>query len=262
MKLIAHQFSNTAIRSIDSLVLNKYERLFRQVLKSEVGLDEMTQTEAIEMWRRHGTITVPTKTGRVSITTGSPRFRKLVRKMAEKDSRFREDLVRQLDRNVEMMKTARGLSPFDFKFRNLIDMWTLEAARYEYLVAQSAMVERARKRLNAQLQKAKLEESVPAGTVIGKAAGSDDAKKLQERAAIDTEMEKLDQEENQNWASERMYWLKGLKRLSSAVKQYPCNETLREQLEMTYRQARGMAEKRQDVAALDELKTYAIGLLP
>ena len=62
---------------------------------------------------------------------------------------------------MELLKTARGLSPFDLNFRNLIDAWTLEAAKYEYLVAQTAMIERAKKRLNAQLQKAKLEESVP-----------------------------------------------------------------------------------------------------
>jgi hypothetical protein len=279
MKFIAYQFSNTAIRRIDALVLNKYERLFRQVLKSEVGLDDMGQTEAIEMWRRYGTVVVPTKRGKVGISTGSPQFRRLVRAMAEKDSTFREDLIKQLDRNVEMMKTARGLSPFDFYFRNLIDTWTLEAARYEYLVAQTAMIERAKKRLNAQLQKAKLEESVPTASLAGKTAVPEGAKKtqdkteqdktatdkdkaIQDKAALDTEMEKIDQEEKQNWTTERQYWLKGMKRLSAAVKQYPCNETLREQLELAYRQARGLAEQRMDVATMDELKTYSIGLLP
>jgi hypothetical protein len=178
-----------------------------------------------------------------------------------------------------MMKTARGMSPFDFYFRNLIDTWTLEAAKYEYLVAQTAMVERTKKRLNAQLQKAKLEESVPTASLAGKTAPSGDAKKTQDKteqdktaadkdktvedkAALDTEMEKIDQEEKQNWATERQYWLRGMKRLSAAVKQYPCNEKMREQLELAYRQARGLAEQRMDVAAMDELKTYSIGLLP
>ncbi len=275
MKLIAHQFSNTAIRSIDELVLNKYEPLFRQVLKSELGMDDMAQTEAIEMWRRYGTLVASTKRGQIGISTGSSAFRRLVRAMAAKDSKFREDLIKQLDRNVELMKTARGLSPFDFKFRSLIDAWTLEAAKYEYLVAQTAMIERDKKRMNAQLQKAKIEESVPTAPSAGKTASadkkagseskvasSDDEKNIQGKASIDTELEKIDQEEKQNWPTERQYWLRGLKRLSAAVKQYPCNEILREQLEVVYRQARGLAEQRLDVAALDELKTYAIGLLP
>jgi hypothetical protein len=276
MKFIAYQFSNTAIKNIDELVLNKYERLFRQVLKSELGLDDMSQTEAIEMWRRYGTLIVSTKRGRVSMSTGSVPFRRLVRVMASKDTRFRDDLIKQLDKNVEMIKTARGLSPFDFYFRNLIDSWTLEAARYEYLPAQAAVIDRTRKRLNAELRKAKLEETVPAGSLTGKTgtpeskttasegkvAASDDEKKVQDKAAIDAELEKIDQEEKQNWADERQYWLRGLKRLSAAVKQYPCNENLKESLEVVYRQARGLAERRQDLAALDELKTYAIGLLP
>jgi len=91
---------------------------------------------------------------------------------------------------------------------------------------------------------------------------TDKDKAVQDKAALDTEMEKIDQEEKQNWTTERQYWLKGMKRLSAAVKQYPCNETFREQLELAYRQARGLAEQRRDVAAMDELKTYAIGLLP
>ena len=84
MKFVACQFINTASMSVDELVLNKYERLFRQVLKSEVGMDDMAQTEAIEMWRRYGTVNASTKKGRVVISTGSPQFHRLVRAMAVK----------------------------------------------------------------------------------------------------------------------------------------------------------------------------------
>jgi hypothetical protein len=93
-------------------------------LKSELGLDDMGQTEAIEMWRRYGTVVASTK-GEGRYFNGFAPIRRLVRAMAEKDSAFREDLIKQLDRNVEMLKTARGMSPFDFYFRNLIDTWTL-----------------------------------------------------------------------------------------------------------------------------------------
>ncbi len=52
-------------------------------------------------------------------------------------------------------------------------------------------------------------ESKPASSE-SKVAGSEDAKKIQDRAsADDAELEKLDQEEKQNWSTERQYWLKG-----------------------------------------------------
>jgi hypothetical protein len=278
MKLVACQYINTTITSVDNLVLNKYEKLFRQALKSQLGMDQMAQTEAIEMWRRYGRVFASTNRGRIAISTGSPIFHRLIRTMAEKDNKFREDLIKQFDKNVQMMKTARGLSPFDPSFRGLIDAWTLEAAKYEYLPAQAAMLERAKKRMNVQFQKAKIEETVPTEPASGKGAsamkktaasqdenkvaGTEDSKKIQDKASADTELEKIAQEEKQDWPTERQYWLKGLKRLAAAVKQYPCNENMREQLEAAYRQARGLAEQRRDVATLDEMKTYAIGLLP
>jgi hypothetical protein len=276
MKLVACQYINTTITSVDDLVLNKYEKLFRQALKSQLGMDQMAQTEAIEMWRRYGRVFASTKRGRIAISTGSPIFQRLIRTMAEKDSNFREALIKQFDRNVQLMKTARGLSPFDPTLRGLVDAWTLEAAKYEYLPAQAAMLQRAKKRMNIQFQKAKLEETVPTEPASGKGAGAvkksaasenkvagtEDSKEIQDKASADTELEKIAQEEKQDWPTERQYWLKGLKRLAAAVKQYPCNENMKEQLEAAYRQARGLAEQRRDVATLDEMKTYATGLLP
>ena len=54
MKFVAQQFHNTTLASIDTLVLNKYEQRFRQILKTDLGWDDFRQTEAIERWRRHG----------------------------------------------------------------------------------------------------------------------------------------------------------------------------------------------------------------
>ncbi|MGB6066405.1 MAG: hypothetical protein WBG50_16510 [Desulfomonilaceae bacterium] len=272
MKFIAYQFSNVAIMDRNKLVLNKYERLFRQVLKSNLHLDNMAQTEAIDWGRRYGKMVVPTENGPRSISVGSPLFERLVDAMAEKDGRFREDLIRQVDKSVEMVKTARGMSPFDFFFRNLIDGWTLQAARYEYLPAQAAMIKRERRRLKAQLQKEKLEETVPAESSTGKGGSAKDAKKTEEKtvqdqpvkdkASADTDLAKIDEEANKNWATERHYWLKGLKRLSAAVRHYPCSERLRGALKQVYVQASSQAEQRQDLAAISDLKSYTIGLLP
>ncbi len=272
MKFVACQFSNIAIMDTNKLVLNKYERLFRQILKSKLHLDSMAQTEAIDWGRRYGKLVIPTENGLSGIPVGSPMFQKLVDGMAEKDARFREDMIRQVDKNVELVKTARGLSPFDYSFRNLIDMWMLEAARYEYLPAQAAMFERERQRRIARLQKEKLEETVPAEPATGKADAAQDTKKTEEKAlqdkpakdkaSLDTELTKIDEEAKRNWATEKQYWLKGLKRLSAAVRRYPCSDRLRGRLEQVYAQASGQAEQRQDLAAIRDLKSYTIGLLP
>ncbi len=121
MKLVCvpvHQ--PTASMSVDDLVLNKYERLFSG--HSQEGTQNRrhcSNRSAIEMWRRYGTVQAATPKGRMSISTGSPVFHRLIRSMAAKDSKFRDDLIKQFDKNVEMMKTARGLSPFDANFRRL-----------------------------------------------------------------------------------------------------------------------------------------------
>ena len=47
-------------------------------------------------------------------------FRSFVRKMAAANDIFRADLIKQLDKNVEFLKAARALSPFDLVYRDTI----------------------------------------------------------------------------------------------------------------------------------------------
>ena len=203
-----------------------------------------------------------------------PGLDRLIDSLAVKDESFRKDLIRQCDQNIEMIKLARGLSPFDRELRDDVDRWLWKAAWYQFVVPETAANERERKRRMAKLEQTNPEESATTVSSAGKAASpagknsspagkaaSDDAKKLRDKVSIDSKLAKLDQEEKDNWATERQYWLRGLKRLSGAVKQYPCNEVLKRKLEVAYHQARGLAEQRQDVAALDELKGYSTGLL-
>jgi hypothetical protein len=250
MKLIAYQFSNSASRGIAQLVLNKYENLFRQVLKSEVGLGAVAQTESIDMWRRYGQVGYKTKRGVVRLPVDSPLFAKLIRTMAVKDDNFRRDLINQLDKNIELVKQARGMAPFEVKFRHLIDVWTQQAAVYEMIVAITAAEDREKKRLAAKVQAAKPEMAVPA-----RLAGADTAK-------IDpAQEEKLRLEERESWQKEKQYWLNGLKRLSEAVKQYPCSEPLKRLLGQVYGEARAEAVKRHDASAIDAFNGPTTGLV-
>jgi len=250
MKLIAYQFSNTASQGLAYLVLNKYETLFRQVLQNEVGLGAVAQTESIDMWRRYGQVGYKTKSGIASVPVGSPLFNKLILSMAVKDDKFREDLIKQFDKNIELVKQARGIAPFEVKFRHLIDVWTRQAAMYELVGALAAVEEREKKRLAAKVQAAKPEMAVP-----GKSAST-------ETPRIDpAEEEKIRAEERESWQKERQYWLKGLKRLSDAVKQYPCSETLKRTLEQVYSEARSEAAKRQDGSAIDAFNGLTAGLV-
>lgn len=252
MKLIAYQFSNTASQGTASLILQKYESLFRQVLNSEFGLDLAAQNKAIEMWRSHGSVGFRTKGGLVRrISTDSPLFRRLVRAMAVKDENFREDLIRQFDKNIDMMKAARGLAPFDVKFRHLIDASIVQAALYESLGALTAKEEREKKRLKVKLEEAKPEVAVP-----GKPMAHDGAKPGQPAD------EETQREEKQSWKTEKQHWRNGLNRLAKAVKQYPCSEPLKRSLEQLYSEARAEAEKFRDAAAIDEFSGLTSGLLP
>ncbi|MBI4962801.1 MAG: hypothetical protein HY913_05950 [Desulfomonile tiedjei] len=250
MKLIAYQFSNAASQGIANLVLNKYEPLFRKVLENELGLGPVAQTESIEMWRRYGQVGYKTKRGVVRVPTDSPQFSTLIRSMAVKDENFREELIKQLDQNIEMIKVARGMAPFEVKFRHLIDNWTRQAAIYELVVALAAAEDREKKRLAAKVQAAKPEMAVAARPVTADAAKAGPA-----------EEEKIKQEEQQSWNTEKQHWLRGLKRLSDAVKQYPCSEPLQKSLKQVYSEARAEAVKRQDGAAIDALNALTRGLL-
>jgi len=250
MKMIAYQFSNIASQGIAYLVLNKYEPLFRQVLQGEFGLGIVAQTESIDMWRRYGQVGYRTKRGVVRIPTESPIFSTLISSMAVKDSNFREDLIKQFDKNIEMVKVARGMAPFEVKFRHLIDIWTRQAAIYELIIALTAAEEREKKRLTAKVQAAKPEMAVAARPVTGDEAKTDVS-----------EEEKIRLEEEESWKTEKQYWLKGMKRLSDAVRQYPCSEPLKRSLGQVYGEARAEAVKHRDAAAIDAFNNLTSGQL-
>ena len=56
MKFVAYQFSNTAVLSVLDLVLNKNEKLLRQVLKDVTHMDEAKQADVISRWKTYGIV--------------------------------------------------------------------------------------------------------------------------------------------------------------------------------------------------------------
>ncbi len=95
MKFVAYQFHNAALFSLHDLVLNKYEKLLKQALRETKHWDDAKQADRISLLET-------TRIGEVGVVT---------RLMAAADDRFRADLLKQLDKNVEFLKTARALSP-------------------------------------------------------------------------------------------------------------------------------------------------------
>jgi len=178
--------------------------------------------------------------------------------MAATDERFRVDMIRQYDRNIQILKTARKLAPFDMKFRDLLDDSIITLARYEYGVANTAMVERAAERVRMFLETNQAE--LPALlTALAGAKGAGAATALQ-RPTGGVVAQETEQERRENWMRERDYWLRGVRRLAEAVKQYPCDDRLKRSLTELYGKGIALAGQRQDLAFADELKRYTAGL--
>ncbi|MBI4966056.1 MAG: hypothetical protein HY913_22440 [Desulfomonile tiedjei] len=260
MELVAQEFADVAVKSVDLLALNKYESLFRRILKEQFGFDDTTQTELIRGLRRYGFARVPAGDEFFSLSLNSPEFGNLTRQMAAADDRFRQETIRQYERNIHILRTARKLAPFDMKFRDLLDDSIIKLARYEYEVANTAMVERAAERVRKflEINEAELPALLQA---LGGAKGSA-AAGLLKRTARAQAADGTEEERRENWAQERDYWLKGLKRLADAVRQYPCDDRLRRSLAEVYSKGLTLAEQRQDLAFGDELKKYTAGLTP
>ena len=255
MELVAQEYADVAVKAVDLLVLNKYEPLFRKVLKDEFGLDDTAQTELTDGLRRYGYARVSTKEGFVDLSLDSQRFRNLTRQMAALDDRFRVDLIAQYERNAQILKQARQLAPFDMKFRDLLDDTIITLARYEYDTADNAMLERAAQRVRSFLETNRAE--LPG--LLTALAGAGSAGVLQRGTGSETAQE-LEQERRENWRQERSYWLRGVKTLADAVRQNPCDDRLKRALAGLYSKGLALAEQRQDMAVTDELKRYAAGL--
>ena len=245
MKLVAYQFSNTALLSILDLVLNKNEKLLRQVLKEVTHMDEAKQADVISRWRTYAIVG-----GQENMI-----FWKLVRKMAAGDDVFRMDLINQMDKNVEFLKTARGLSPFDLVYKELIREYIMEAADFESLPAEIAEQEREQKLLKLMAKKGSADRSMivaSTGLTAGKKTGEEEEKV--DSASIAAELEQLQQEAKENWDGEKKIWMKRVKRLADASKNFPCDEKLQNNLARVSSKVRVLAEARGDATIIDELR--------
>lgn len=259
MEMVAHAFGDAAIKSVALLALNKYESLFRRILKDEFGFDDATQTELIRGLRQYGYARVPVQEEFFSLSLNSGGFRNLIRQMAASDDQFRVDMIRQYDRNSQILKTARQLAPFDLKYRDLLDDSIIGLARSEYEVADTAMLERSAERVRLFLETNQTELPALLTALAGaKAAGVAAVGQKPTGRGIAGE---TDRERRENWAQERDYWLRGMRRLVQAVRQYPCDERLKRSLAEVYSKGIALAEQRQDLAFADELKRYTAGLV-
>jgi hypothetical protein len=179
--------------------------------------------------------------------------------MSATDDRFRADMIKRYERNIQILKTARQLAPFDLKFRDLLDDSIIGLARSEYEVANDAMVRRAGERVRAFLETNQAE--LPALLTALAGAGSAGAATVGRAPAAAGEIAAdTERQRRENWAQERNYWLRGVRRLAEAVKQYPCDDRLKRSLAEVYGKGMALAERRQDSALVDELKRYGGGL--
>jgi len=251
-QLISYQFRNSALISLETLILYKYERLLGEVLKTALDLDEVPPADKIDMFRRTGTADFRTKRGYggVSIHSLLP---KLILTMAVRDAKFREDVTKEIDASVEMMKRGRGLSPFDRSFRNTMDGLIGLAAKCEYGVSLTAMQERRNKRLVSQAGNQK-PENVTASSPSQAGASAPGAE------SETTVQEKMARDERQQWGTEKIYWLRGVRRLSDGVKQYPCSESLKGELKRVHQLARNLAREQDDWATVEALDSSVRGL--
>ena len=250
MKFVAYQFNNTAVLSVLDLVLNKNEKLLRQVLKDETNMDEGKQADVISHWRTYGIVG-----GRENMI-----FWRLVRKMATADDIFRMDLIRQMDKNVEFLKTARGLSPFDLVYKDLIREYIMEAADFESLPAEVAEEERDQKRFKLVAKKRSADRSmIVASTGLKTAKKAGEEEKV-DAASVAAELEQLNEEAKENWEGEKKFWIKRVKRLADAAKKFPCDDKLQNNLARVSNKVRVLAEARGDAAISEELRPFGASL--
>ena len=247
MEFVAYQFSNAAAFSMYDLVLNKYEKLLRQVLKDSLHMDEARQADIISRWKTYGVVG-----GQENMA-----FRRIVRKMAAADDVFRGEVIKQLDKNIELLKTARGMSPFDLWFRDNIRTYIFLAAMYESLPAEAAAEERERKRIKLRTKKAGAERSMLVASVPGYKSAVPAEELEADAASVDAELEQLDQEEKESWDAEKKFWLKAVKRLSKAAKEFSCDDRLQTYLARMQGRVIALAEVRGDAQVMDELRAYA-----
>jgi hypothetical protein len=253
MKFVAYQYSNTAAFSIYDLVLNKYEPLLRQVLKSTLRMEDALQADIVSRWKTYGVLGAQEE--RI--------FVKLVRDMAAQDDTFRMALIKQLDKNIDFLKTARGLSPFDLKFRDQIRQYIVLAAKYESLPAEVAAEDRRRKRIALEMKKREGQRSLMVASMPGykNAEGAPDTA-AEDTARFEAEMQQLEQEEKQNWDLEKRFWLKAVQRLSAASRSFPCDDTLQTYLGRMYGRVETLAKAQGDGMTRDELRGYAANIQP
>jgi hypothetical protein len=180
--------------------------------------------------------------------------------MASLDSKFRQNLVGQYEKNIPLLKTARQLAPYDAKFRALMDDYIAAAARHEYDAANTGLVNRAASKARAFF--ATTEPDLPA--MLAAAAGSrgPESQTSSQSTAVVEEEARILAEERQNWPNERKAWIAALNRVAAAAKQNPCDDRLRQALAAIYVRGLAMAERRQDAGAVDEIKRIAGALLP
>ncbi len=78
-------------------------------------------------------------------------------------------------------------------------------------------------------------------------------------ASIDAELEQLKQEAEENWEAEKKFWLKMVKRLSNAAKDFPCDEKLQNNLTRVVSKVQDLGTDRRDRAIMEELRPYGTG---
>ena len=242
MKFVAYQFHNAATISLDDLVLNKYEKLLKQVLRETLHWDDAKQADRISHWKRHGL-----------------ESRTITRLMAAADDRFRADLLKQLDKNVEFLKTARALSPFDLANRDSMRNFIMEAAYYESLPAEVAERERELRRTKLLMKKSGADQAVAVASAGLKMPKETTEEQEVDSASIDAELEQLKQEAEENWEAEKKSWLKTVKRLSNAAKDFPCDDKLQNNLTRVISKVEFLGTDRRDRAIMEELRPYGTG---
>ena len=248
MKFVAYQYANVAASRIESLVSSaKYERLCKQalagILRIVAGVNSEVQPDTIQRLRRNGIVVFESPEGPQKISAGSEGLSMI---MAQSNNEFRQDLIGDLNKNVETLKVARRLSPFDEVLRDQMDMWILRAARCEYAGALAAMIARETRMYELQ-QSIKSEDTTQ--------SARDEAKGELKSLKDPLTQQRL-------WTREKYYWLRGLKRLSAAAEQYPCDDRLRAARDIQYNLVMKLAQANRDEKFADDLSKHGIAALP
>ncbi len=249
MKFVAYQFINAAEFGRQDLVMNRNEKLFKQILKEMTHIDEGTQADVITRWKTYG----------IMSSRDNMIFWRVVRKMAAADDIFRADMIKQLDKNVEFLKTARALSPFDLVYRDTIRRYIMEAADFESLPAEVAEEERNQKRIKLQAKRRSGDRSMIVASTGLKPAKKTAEEQEMDASSIDAELEQLNQEAEENWEVEKKFWLKRLKRLANASKDFPCDENLQNNLARVSGRVQLLAAARGDAGIMEVLRPYGRG---